>query len=65
MPVQGLVLAFFLGSCICRSLPGVMMTQPPGYESVGAYGPEGSCGFEYLALIDGLQLGKSSFPILA
>lgn len=40
------------------------MTQPPGYESVGAYGPGCLCGFEYLALIDGLQLGKSSFPIL-
>lgn len=64
-PVQGLVLAFFLGSCIFRSLPGVMMTQTPGYESVGAYGPEGSCGFAYLPVIDGLHLGKSSFPILA
>ena len=33
MPVQGLVLAFFLVNCIFRSLPGVMMTQTPGYES--------------------------------
>ena len=65
MPVQGLVLVFFLVNCIFRSLPGVMMTQTPGYESMGTYGPEGSCGFEYLALIDGLQLRKSSFPILA